>query len=134
MKIKLILISVVALSFILNSCGKGSIEDKLVGDWQQISVGQIPENTVVKWTFSADHRLFQTVTVNDTIIASIDTAEWSVEYNMATKNTVFIDNLSANADGTHLIHELDDYLSIQRVEFTNGHGDGSYMWFEFEKL
>ena len=132
MKIKLLLISVVALLFLLSSCGKGSIEDKLVGDWQQISVGQIPENTVVKWTFSADHRLFQTKTVQD--VVTIDTAEWSVEYNIATKNTVFIDNLSPDQNGTFLIHDIKDYLSIQRVEFTNGHGDGSYMWFEFEKL
>ena len=132
MRITLLIISVSILSLLLSSCGKGSIEDKIVGDWKQLSVGQIPENAEVKWTFNANHQLFKTTFVKDTI-SKIDTAEWSVDYNMVTKNTLYIDNLSTSDDGTHLIHDLGEYLSIQRVEFVNGHGDGSYMWNEFEK-
>ena len=132
MRITILIVSVAILSLLLSSCGKGSIEDKIIGDWRQISVGQISKSKDVKWTFQANHQLFRTTYTKNTI-EKIDTAEWSVDYNIISENTLFIDNLSVNEDGTHLIHDLDEYMSIQRVEFVSGHGDGAYMWNEFEK-
>ena len=130
MRTIILIVSIIGLSLLLGSCGKGSIEDKIIGDWEQLSVGQIPEGTEIKWTFAADHSLYQTTTTNTGI--TIDTA--GCFRGQVILHSVYIDNLSSAVDGNYLIHDLKNYLSIQRVELTNGHGDGSYLWKEFEKL
>ena len=131
MKARYIFYTLLAFSLVLVSCSKAKLEDKLIGNWEQISVGQIPEGTTITWTFNANHQLFRTTKTNSGI--SIDTAEWSVNNRFAQKNTLSIDNLDANRNGKHLIHQLDNYLRLQRIEFINGHTDGSFQWNEFEK-
>ncbi len=131
MKARYIFYTLLAFSFVLVSCSKTKLEDKLIGNWEQISVGQIPEGTTITWTFNANHQLFRTTKTAAGI--SIDTAEWSVDNRFAQKNTLSIDNLDTYRNGKHLIHQLDDYLRLQRIEFINGHTDGSFQWNEFEK-
>jgi len=131
MKTRYIFYTLLAFSFILISCSKTKLEDKLVGDWKKISVGQISDGTTITWTFNADHQLFRTTKHGET--TSIDTAEWSVNNRFAQKNTLSIDNLDSYNDGKHEIHQLNDYLRLQRIEFANGHTDGSFQWNEFEK-
>ncbi|MBN2669486.1 MAG: hypothetical protein JXR60_09665 [Bacteroidales bacterium] len=118
----------------LSSCSKTKIENKLLGDWKQISVGQAEvEGAKIVWTFASDHNLYRTTTTETGV--TIDTAQWSLKVRFAQKNTLTIENLDGGLhfDGTHLIHQLDDYLEMQRIEYTNGHSDGSFYWSEFEK-
>ncbi len=131
MKTRYILYILLIFSILFTSCSKTKLEDKLIGDWEKISVGQISEGTTITWTFNADHQLFRTTTRSG--IVNIDTAEWSVDNRIAQKNTLSIDNLDQYCDGKHEIHQLNDYLRLQRIEFANGHTDGSFQWNEFEK-
>ena len=130
LRISLALITIIS-SIFLTSCSEASLENDLVGSWKQISVGHIPEGTEITWTFSANHFLYQTKKTENSI--KIDTAFWQVQINYVSKNSLVIENLNENIDGKHLIHSLDTYLKLQRVEFTNGHTDGSFIWSEFEK-
>ena len=119
------------LSATLSGCGKRQ-EDKIVGEWNKISVGQIPEGTSISWTFSADHKLYRyTKSSSDSII--IDTAQWSLTIHFASDNVLLIDNLDEFNNGKHFIHELGDYLKLQRFESSNGNTEAAFLWNEFEK-
>ncbi len=131
MKPIFIFIVFTAMFFALSSCSKGSLEDEIIGEWEQISVGHIPDGTTYTWKFAADHNLYRTRKTGSSI--AIDTAQWNVEANVASKNTLSIENLDTYTDGKHSIHQLDDYLELQRIEFINGHTDGAFQWNEFEK-
>jgi len=131
MKTRLIFIAITTLFIALSSCSKESLEDDIIGEWEQISVGQIPDGTTITWKFAADHNLYRTKKTGSSI--AIDTAQWSAEANAASKNTISIENLDDNIDGKHSIHQLDDYLELQRIELINGHTDGAFLWNEFEK-
>ena len=131
MNFRILFLSFLAIIVLFSSCSKTSLEDKLIGEWKQISVGHIPEGTEITWTFAANQALYKTKTTGNTV--TIDTASWSVEMNTLSKNTVSIENLHANIDGKHAIQELDDYLELLRIEFINGHTDGAFQWNEFEK-
>ncbi len=131
MKLKHLNLILISLSLLLVSCSKGSLEDKVIGNWKQISVGHLPEGSTVVWTFNSDHKLFRVQTI-DTIAVS-DTGTWSVDNKFAQKNTLTIEGIEDRYDGLHSINQLDQYLRMQRVEFPDGHTDGSFLWSEFEK-
>jgi len=129
-RIFLVLATVSLLIF--SSCSKSTFENKLIGEWKQISLGGSHlQGKEITWTFNANGALYRTI-VRDSG-TQIDTAQWSVENRFAQKNTLSITNLDPDIDGKHLIHQLDNYLSIQRIEFENGHTDGSFQWNEFER-
>jgi hypothetical protein len=130
---RVILLAVLSILFFA-SCSKSKIEDKIIGDWKQLSVGQNElDNADVKFTFTGDYKLYRT-TIQDNNI-SIDTGAWSLDVRFANKNLLVIENLDngLHFDGKHLIHELKDYMELQRVEYPDGHSDGSFYWSEFEK-
>jgi len=116
---------------VVSSCSKNSLEDKLIGSWKQISVGHLDEGTTVVWTFNSDHKVFRIQTKDS--IAVGDTGAWSVNNKFAQKNTLTIEGIEDRYDGLHSIHQLDSYLRMQRVEYPDGHTDGSFLWSEFEK-
>lgn len=133
MKIRIFYILLLGIILVSAGCSKSKLENKIVGDWTQLSVGQNElKNKVVVWTFTADHKIYRSTTYEDEV--TIDTASWSLNVKFAQKNILTIENLDPMwLDGKHIIHELDDYMKLQRVEFTNGHSDGSFYWSEFEK-
>lgn len=125
---------------LLTSCSKNSIENDLVGNWEQLSVGQAQlKDTKVTLTFKADHNLYKTTISPDGL--SVDTGQWSVKYNFSSKNTLVIENLEKvtniqvqdHMNGTHLIHQLDEYLELQRTKFIGGSTTAAFKWSEFEK-
>lgn len=125
---------------IFTSCSKSSIENDLIGNWEQLSVGQGQlKDTKVTLTFKADHNLYKTTIRPNGL--SVDTGQWSVKYNFSSKNTLLIENLEKVTDiinqdhmnGTHLIHQLDDYLELQRTKFIGGNSSKAYKWSEYEK-
>jgi len=118
------------LSATLSGCGKRQ-EDKIVGEWNKISVGQIPEGTSISWTFSADHKLYVHTTSSDS--TNTITAQWTLTTHFASDNVLLIDNLDKFNDGKYLIHELDDYLKLQRFETVDGSNNAAFIWHEFEK-
>lgn len=131
MNLRILVLSFIAISILFSSCSKTSLEDKLIGEWEQISVGHIPEGTKITWTFAANQALYKATKKGGSVV--IDTASWSIEVNTLSKNTLSIENLHANIDGKHAIQQLDDYLELLRIEFMNGHTDGAFQWNEFEK-
>ena len=126
------------LVLFLSSCSKSSIENDLVGNWEQLSVGHL-ENTKITLQFKADHNVYKTTIKPNSL--KVDTGQWSVKYNFSSKNTLIIENLEEVSDfkaqdhmnGTHLIHQLDEYLELQRTKFPDGSGNSAYKWSEFEK-
>lgn len=131
MKTRFLTFLIIIATLFLTNCSKQKYENKIIGTWKQISVGQIPAGTTKTWTFNADQSLYRTTTsANGT---SIDTAHWNFDLKLAHKNYLSIDNLDPYVDGKHMIHELGNTLKLQRVEFSNGHTDGSFQWNEFEK-
>jgi len=120
----------IIFSIIFSSCGKKQ-EDKLIGKWEKLSVGQIPEGKNIQWTFSADHKLYRYTKTADTLI--IDTAQWQITIHFASDNTLFITNLDELVNGKHFIHELGDYLKLQRFENEDGSNNAAFLWSEFEK-
>lgn len=127
----LLILSLVGI-FFFSSCSKSALEDKLIGDWKQISVGQSElKKFDVVWTFAANRELYQTRTI-DTTVLLIDTAQWSIEVNAFSKNSMTIENLNNETDGKHNIMQLDSYLELHRIELPNGHTE-AFQWKEFEK-
>jgi len=133
MKIKFLFVIFVLTSLLLgfSSCSKNTLEDKLIGDWEQKSVGQIPDNVNVVWTFTASHSLYRTTQWPDS--SKTDTAQWSAHSNFMKKNTLRIENLDEFNNGKYIIHRLTDFLEIQRTEFPDGSSGGAFKWHEFEK-
>ncbi len=138
MKIRNILL-IVSLSFIVlfSSCSKEKVENKIVGTWNQISVGQIkPEGNKVVWTFEDDNTLKMDRYYNGTL-SKTSTANWELKMRFGKKNQLEISNYDksfdlegVDRDGTYLIHELGDYLKIQRTEADI---QAAFLWMEFEK-
>ncbi len=128
------LIFVLSVIFVasVSSCSKEKAENKIVGTWKQISVGQIPEGTEYIWTFEEDNKLYISTYQNSTI-AKVDTANWDVEMRFARKNYINVKNTDLNNNGKYMVIEADEFLKIQRTEFPNGESAAAYLWLEFER-
>ena len=107
MNFRFLFLSFLAITVLFSSCSKTSIEDKLIGEWRQISVGHIPEGTEITWTFAANQALYKTTKTDNSV--AIDTANWSVETHTFSKNTLSIENLHSNIDGKHTIQQLNGW-------------------------
>ncbi len=137
MKIRNILL-IALLSFIVlfSGCSKEKTENKIVGTWNQISVGQIPEGVEVAWTFNDDNTLKMDKYQNG-VLTKTSTANWELKMTFGRKNQLEITNYDRAFDvraidrnGTYTIHKLDDHLKILRVD---AEVDYAYLWMEFKK-
>jgi hypothetical protein len=131
---KFLIISLIISVFALFSCSEASIEEDLVGKWKQISLGGSHlDGNDVTWTFAANHNLYRSTVSSVDNSEVIDTAQWKVDANLG-KDHLIIENLDPTQyDGKHLIHSLGTTMELQRIEFINGHTDGSFFWSEYEK-
>ncbi len=125
-----LVLSVIIVAF-LSSCSKEKFENKIIGTWSQVSVGQIPEGTEYVWSFEDDEKLYISTYQNQNLV-KVDTAGWDLEMRFARKNYLNIKDLGYQ-NGKYLIVESGDYLKIQRVELEGGHSGAVYLWMEFTK-
>ncbi len=135
MKIRNILL-IASLSFIVlfSACSKEKTEEKIVGTWHQISVGHIPEDTEIVWSFEEDNSLVVTRYKNGNLDKT-GSATWELKMRFARKNQLEIKDYTydfdgANRNGTYLIQELGDHLKLQRTESED---DAPFLWMEFKK-
>ena len=126
---------IVAIIAILSSCGKATIEHKLVGTWNMQFFEKDPPYSKITWTFSADRKVTKDINGTKQYIGTYDVISKITDKG----NYVVISGLSAeygdsalaNDDGKYFIHKLtSDQLVIERVE-AYGRTEGVYKWYEF---
>ncbi len=125
-----------ALVMLISACSKKStVEDKIIGSWQQISVGQEDlKNNTVKWTFHSGNKLF-IQHFNQSNLLSSDTANWEIKTKFAGRNNLVISGMDKSFGGTYTIIKLkDDFFTLQRLKLEEDDDSGSpYLWLEFQK-
>ena len=126
---------IVAIIAVLSSCGKATIENKLVGTWDMQFFEKDPPYSKITWTFSADRKVTKDINGTKQYIGTYDVISKITDKG----NYVVISGLSAeygdsalaNDDGKYFIHKLtSDQLVIERVE-AYGRTEGVYKWYEF---
>jgi gluconate kinase len=126
---------IVTIIVILSSCGKTTIEHKLVGTWNMQFFEKDPPYSKITWTFSADRKVTKDINGTKQYIGTYDVISKITDKGnylvISGLSAEYGDSALANDDGKYFIHKLtSDQLVIERVE-AYGRTEGVYKWYEF---